>query len=383
MSFELLIHSYSGRRYICKDILDLITSYYSSSLLTTSSLNLNIFLLSCTDRYILNIANNTRYRKKGFGGDFNSHPRIIVDKTSLPNALKPSLKLNNPGPISSPLWSLAFSFYNTYPEVTLFNPDLLNKDNTYKGYRFRLTEFGNSAFGYDPPPAMTYSKKHSSLFISNATPKYSAAIHRLDLTRADPTTSTVNTISPEWEHVGNLSATPFLEYHRSMCMVDKDQFIACFSQKTKFFESSTSNPISLDLYALNCKRSIALKDLDIKYNIGYLQSIYHDKFHKIIICGKQGVTKWYDINMDKWMNISNGTLPRHSRVKQVWISENNPNMIYRTYNDEGEDSIWSIENKFEIQEMDLRIKNGMCSTKTVFTRTGSWGWAYDGYILLL
>ena len=83
------------------------------------------------------------------------------------------------------------------------------------------------------------------------------------------------------------------------------------------------------------------------------------------------------------MNILNGTLPTHSRIKQIWISENTPNIVYRAYNDEGDDPMWGSENKFEIQEMDFRIKDAMCSTKTVFSRTGSWGWASDGYILLL
>ena len=162
------------------------------------TLSWNTFLLCCkTIIYLILIITLEQLRIKHLSLILNH--KIIVNNSKLPeyikNQLKSYLDHTSYQVLSSHRWSLSFQFDGLSPLLSLFHSDLLFHQ-TYHMYQFHLTAFGNSAFKYSP--SIIYSKVEKSLFISNASSKYSAYIHKLDLKNKS-----------EWEHIGNLSTTPY------------------------------------------------------------------------------------------------------------------------------------------------------------------------------
>ena len=87
------------------------------------------------------------------------------------------------------------------------------------------------------------------------------------------------------------------------CMVDKDRFIAILggSNDAGFYSYGDECSNKAQLYALNSNKIISIKDTIFQTYGRSSKSLYHDNFHKIVVCDDRGRIEWHDINQDKWI----------------------------------------------------------------------------------
>ena len=69
---------------------------------------------------------------------------------------------------------------------------------------------------------MVYSNINKTLYATNALPRCSSSVYKLNLDSRQIV---------EWENIGILSNKPYQDYYESMCMIDNDRFISILSHR--------------------------------------------------------------------------------------------------------------------------------------------------------
>ena len=146
----------------------------------------------------------------------------------------------------------------------------------------------------------------------------------------------------KWKQIGCLLNK---RSNTSLCMVDNDRFIAILGGTL---------PKCAELYALNCNKSIRIRNMI--QPMEYTKSIYHDKFHKIIVADRynKGI-QLYDINKDKWDIIQLQENMDDNYINDIFICNENPNYLYM------------IGNKYNhcfVDKVDLRMKQFINDSNT-------------------
>ena len=211
---------------------------------------------------------------------------------------------------------------------------LINYDS-FKMLQFRLPSMNKfRTYTQCRNVSMVYSRYNSILYMTTDFRN----LYSLDLTKSD-------------SMCGWNDNTKNLFYRRtnmSLCLVDKDRFIAILGgtdEDEYLFETSKY----AELYAINCDKSVALKEMNYGYGHDAV-SIYHNKFHKIIIAENERM-EWHDINKDKWIVLSSNNGQDKGRIIDICVDDDNPNIVYIT--SFGRDGCG-----VRVYENDLRIKSG-------------------------
>ena len=144
-----------------------------------------------------------------------------------------------------------------------------------------------------------------------------------------------------------------LKYSRtwsSVCMVDNDRFISILGgiKHTVGYRKQTLDTTPLhaaELYALNCKKSIKIKNMIRARKNAH--SFYHKEKHQIFISGecKMNGMECYDINKDKWSLVMD-EVPFYF-TRDMFISGDDPNIVFMM----GVNSI----DLWELHRIDLRM----------------------------
>ena len=334
---KMLIDGYSKqqvrRYYISADIIQLIYNFYD--------INKTAFLLmikchSQTSKIIefIDIYTNKRYQgnmlfasydnrfSEVYASDNNNCNKYIEQKCKLPRPMMEDCKskfifeyISN-ATFSSNEWSLIFKFGEKVSHITAFHPKVCfeNNDDDDTKKKNASKHFEKMSFvGYNLniPNIPNCSNKNSSVIFNKTNENLYAfnndTIYSLDFMRKDIYDK------QEWQIWKNKSIIN--NKYGSICMVDKDRFVALINANNKksYLISMNSTKLCIPL-ADSCKNR--------KNGV----SMYHDIYHKIITIGDY-TAEWYDINKDKSIIFANF---KWCDAENVWYSPFNPNILYGT-----------------------------------------------------
>ena len=298
--------------------------------------------------------------------------QCIINNISLPFYLQKNQYLYNKyndyqQNLLSNNWSLIINIggYNNYKQsaechLTAFNRKCLHDDiNRYShAYNFELPRYPEPTSN----PSIVYSENDQILYAMNGLTAghdwndiRGRTIYSLNL--SDQRTKYIDDIKDDldelcsieslndykahnWDWKIHSTKLKRMRFNTSACMVD-DRFIAILGG---YRESKKVN--YGELYALNCDKSIWLRTMINKRQNA--RSVYHDKYHKIIVGGedvKDGIES-YDINKDKWVMLKVDLNSPYNRLQNLFISHNNPNIVFLVGLD--------LEYNVYLESMDIR-----------------------------
>ena len=361
MSFEVLLDAVSQRlsNRIPPEVAKLIQMFYSKY-----GSNWDVFLFCphgqnlyniTSQKYHNHLASNLDKSENLYSPQYPIHPNYIINNCKLPKYITKRLKVdlnknnqsNSQQLLTSSHWSFVWQFEKEKSMVTLFHASQLSSTKAKTSFRYQpqptcnIYQYLFPSFPSDHDtflPSVTYSQQHQTLFTVHTPPYYSPFVYELYLNRGD--------LKPKWRKSMRLSVNVYGKYARSLCMVDSDRFMAILSGSVIENENENENEsiISTELYALNCNKSIKLSNLNGLHNARNINSLYNDRLHKIIACGEDRWIEVFDINKDKWIEIRTDEENTRSKIRQIWICQDNPYIIHRSYNN----------NRFQIETIDLR-----------------------------
>ena len=155
------------------------------------------------------------------------------------------------------------------------------------------------------------------------------------------------------------------------CMVGDDRFIAVLGGKTpsgnSYRHQKSCN--KAELYAINCRKSIEIKSTNFSAYDDKSKCIYNEKLHKIIVCDEYGGMESYDINKDEWIRIPSANNKFQLESQQIWISDDNPNILMRACMGFGWMNIFDDEPcHMYIHQVDLRTEKDY-NSKLIWSQT--------------
>ena len=358
---ESLINGYCVEWTLPMDVVNLIKLYLSYGPYITTFLlyGQNLALYSVTEpnkQYSINIHQYQHFmmsNKLHWSVDHSPTifitPSHITNTTSLPPMIQPFFKNTThfPNIWSSNTWSLIFqiqkytppqpldflnSFYGASCYLTAIHPHFMTNQSC-QAYKFMLPPFPFNHIKHQQALSIIYSKINKTLYGT-----IDDKICSLDFN------DELNVI---WKC--NSKALLSKMTDRSLCMVDKDRFIAVIDGHGHELNHA-------ELYAVNCGISIKLKKMNHTYTNAV--SIYNDMNHEIVVCSSYGKSylERYDINKDEWILVNNVNKIRNA--KEIMIDEHdNPNII-KIVTSNGKLDGYKKE-LFEVYTLDTRSKDNV------------------------
>eukprot|EP01084_Bolivina_argentea_P159892 278490_1 len=392
---ELLISGYSNEVLLVPtDIIREIKRYYHTFCIDT-------FLLCSKNMKMYNISSSKRYRAdiKWIGHRITINPQHIASYIQLPKYITHNnAKWNIPNEqLLSNNWCMMFqvghdSKYPSYAStdegiikqiarkasndtvnLTIMNKQSISGNKCIGGYKFDLPLFPD--YHMYAAPSIVYNKSQKMLFAMNIDTDIAKCKNVIDALN-------LNQTNLKWKRFAmNLT---YQRYATSVCMVDNDRFISIVGGMDNTGNNHYETLETAELYALNCKKSIALKNMNKKKSAS--SSIYHNLYHKIIVAGEKDHhgMEWFDINKDKWVTIMN-TLPIN--LNNMFISNEDPNLVFIAGSCAdmlGLGNVQILTEEHELYQIDLREDNIWKPRRLINTQAFSLGFnASDTCVLQL
>lgn len=368
--FESLLNYVSNRLYIPADVIELLKSFYCFK-----PLYWNVYLFNIRKSSLYNIVSQQECK---FNHTFNIKPKpqIIVNNCKLPESISKKrsyFKMNG----LSCNWSCAYNdgIINFFHTNTLTKSDghyPLKIPSLSSVMQFNKYHNHTPSISYDATNSIVYATNlhkhmHSgpkiirklnlnqiskplslSLSVSATKHKRKGKKRKLrwlkkksqSLPAAETTKETVeptqkHRTEARWEFVGYLECA---RYDTCSCMVDNNKYIAIMGGYIDVGDGAHTNKKTshiLELYDIQNQKCIIDNGFgaECEYEYGKVsRSLYHGELNKIIVCNEYGRMECYDMIQNEWMQIVSCQTEQRCLRQQIWICEDNPHIVIRSYN---------------------------------------------------